>query len=669
MEENQYQLKLYGFFQTFIYIYIFIDSYVNLLSFAYNHNPVIRQLNQKLYQIPFLVNPVISHLVLFVFIIVISLAAKARKNINFSVYRHFVYPFLAGFLFYVISGFLFVEFGSNVSNVISFSPSGPKDSGLIRRGARGGLGQGWAVGCIIASYLLGALLIQVAFSNLTKHFKNNLKKDVWNVEEESFDQNKVLVQNEYLFNVPMQFYYRKKIHQGWMNINPFRGVMVLGVPGSGKSESIIIPFIKQFLARGFAMLVYDFKYPTLAQLTYYHYLKNQKTGALKDHKFHVINLDDIEYSQRINPLDTRYIRSLADAGETAEAIVTALKKGDRPSGNEQFFTQSAINFLSASIYFLAKYQNGQYSTLPHLLAFVGLPYEKIFQHLFSMVELHSLLAPFSSAYTNKAFEQLEGQIGSVRINISRLATKETFWVFGANDFDLKISNPPSVLVLANSPDSQNINSAFFASILLRVIRLVNNPGNNPCALVVDELPTLYLHKLDNLIATARSNKVAVMLGLQDLSQLQQQQGKETASTISSLMGSVISGAVRSKDTLDWLEKLFGRIKQTSQGLNIDRSKTGVNINERLDNLIPASKIANQNTGEVVAMVSRDNVETYGNYQTNTFKCKVTLDFKQINAEKAQYPSMPKFYDFGEAAERERFLLENLRRVYRDVESI
>lgn len=649
MEENQYQIKLYGFFQSFIYIYIFIDGYVNLFSFAYNHNPVIRQLNEKLYKVPFLVNPVISHLVLFVFIIIISLAAKARKNINFSVYRHFVYPFLAGFLFYVLSAFLFVMHCAE-ANLSPFGEVG------------GSRGWGWALG----SYLLGSLLIQVAFSNLTKHFKNNLKKDIWNVEEESFDQNKVLMQNDYLFNVPMQYYFKKKIHQGWMNINPFRGVMVLGVPGSGKSESIIIPFIKQFLAKGFAMLVYDFKYPTLAQLTYYHYLKNKKNGALKDHKFHVINLDDIEYSQRINPLDTRYIRSLADAGETAEAIVTALKKGDRPSGNEQFFTQSAINFLSASIYFLAKYQNGQYSTLPHLLAFVGLPYEKIFQHLFSMVELHSLLAPFSSAHTNKAFEQLEGQIGSVRINISRLATKETFWVFGANDFDLKISNPPSVLVLANSPDSQNINSAFFASILLRVIRLVNNPGNNSCALVVDELPTLYLHKLDNLIATARSNKVAVMLGLQDLSQLQQQQGKETASTISSLMGSVISGAVRSKETLDWLEKLFGRIKQTSHGLNIDRSKTGLNINERLDTLIPASKIANQNTGEVVAMVSRDNVENYGNYETNTFKCKVTLDFKQISAEKADYPAMPKFYDFGKADEREKFLLENLRKVCGEV---
>ena len=652
MEENQHQLKLYSFFQTFIYFYIFIDIYVQVFSYAYNKNPVLKQLNEKLYQIPFLANPVYSHIVVFVIIVFVSLAAKAKKNINFDVYKHFVYLFLIGLMLFATSAFMFIQ-----EHFMSSSPPFER-------------GKEWAVGVASAFYILGALLLQIAFSNLTKHFKNNLKKDIWNVEEESFDQNRMLVQNEYLFNVPMQFYYKKKVHSGWMNINPFRGCMVLGVPGSGKSESIIIPFIKQYLARGFAMMVYDFKYPTLASLTYYHYLKNHSNnGSLKNHSFHVINLDDIEYSQRINPLDTRYIKSLADAGETAEAIVTALKKGDRPQGNEQFFTQSEINFLSASIYFLAKYKNGIYSSLPHLLAFTSLPYDTLFKHLFTMTELQSLVAPFASAYKNKANEQLEGQIGSVRINISRLATKETFWVFGANDFDLKISNPPSVLVLANSPDSQNINSAFFASILLRIIRLVNAPGNNPCALVVDELPTLYLHKLDNLIATARSNKVAVMLGLQDLAQLQQQQGKETSNTISSLMGSVISGAVRSKETLDWLEKLFGKIKQTSQGLNIDRSKTGLNINERMDTLIPASKIANQNTGEVVAMVSRDNAETYGNYETNTFKCKVTLDFKQINEEKKHYPKLPKFYDFGSAQERDRVLMENLKRVYEEVENI
>lgn len=645
MEENQHQLKLYAFFQNFIYLFIFIDIYLHCFAMFYNGHKIIHELNAKLIKVSVIVNPVFSHTLIFLVIIIISLAAKAKKNPAFNIYNHFVYPFLAGLFLFISSVMVLVYI--------------PKTNSI------------WSAKTVVYAlkYIAGALLIQVAFSNLTKHFKNNLKKDIWNEEEESFDQNKELVQNEYLFNVPIKFYFRKKIHDGWMNINPYRGIMVLGVPGSGKSESVIIPFIKQFLERGFSMLVYDFKYPTLASLTYYHFRKDQSNGKLRNHSFHVINLDNIEYSQRINPLDTSYIRTLADAGETAEAIVSALKKGEKMQGNEQFFTQSAINFLSASIYYLAKRKGGKYSTLPHLLAFTSLSYDAIFQHLFTMPELESLIAPFASAHKNKAHEQLEGQIGSVRINISRLATKETFWVFGANDFDLKISNPPSVLVLANSPDSQNINSAFFASILLRIIRLVNSPGNNPCALVVDELPTLYLHKLDNLIATARSNKVAVVLGLQDLAQLQQQQGKETSNTITSIMGSVVSGAVRSKETLEWLERLFGKIKQTSQGLNIDRSKTGINFNERMDTLIPASKIANQNTGEVVAIVSKDNVEAYGNYESNAFKGKVVLDMKQISEEKKYYPELPKFYDFGTAQEREVMLLANLRRVYDEIKRL
>jgi hypothetical protein len=373
-----------------------------------------------------------------------------------------------------------------------------------------------------------SMLFQIALSNLTKAIPSLLKRDVWNVEEESFEQNRKKAESPDVFNIPMRFYFKRKVHNGWININPFRGLMVLGTPGSGKSESVIIPFIKQFLGKGYAMMVYDFKYPTLARMTYHHYLLNScPGGALQHHRFHVINLDDIEYSQRINPLDARYIRSLADAGETAEAIVTALKKGEKGSGggSDQFFTQSAINFLASAIYFLARHEQGRYSTLPHLLAFIAQPYERIFKCLFSMIELHSLLSPFYSAFQKGAFDQLEGQIGTLRINISRLATKETFWVFSGSEFDLRISNPPSVLVMANSPNSQNVNSAFFAAILLRIIRLVNEPGNHPCALVVDELPTLYLHKLDNLIATARSNKVAVVLGLQEITQLQQLQGK------------------------------------------------------------------------------------------------------------------------------------------------
>ena len=641
MEETSAQKKVYSFFQLFIYLFLFLDVYIHCFSIRYNKNPFAAPLNAKLYQIPVIANVLLSHLTLFIIILLISLTAAARKNINFHIYKHFIYPFLVGALFYLMSIFILPVMHGNPQFF-----------------------------CYAISYLSGPVLLQVALSNLTKRLKDKLKKDVWNEEEESFEQNKSFNSSPDIFNVPIRFFYKKRIHKGWMNINPFRGIMVLGVPGSGKTESIIIPFIKQFLAKGYSMMVYDFKYPALAKITYYHYLLNkQNNGSLKNHEFHCVNLDEIEYSRRINPLDAKYIKTLADAGETADAVVTALKKSDKASGSDQFFTQSAINFLSAAIFFLAKHQKGKYSTLPHLLAFIALPYDRIFTHLFSMIEIHSLLSPFKTAYDNKSFDQLEGQIGTLKIQISRLATKESFWVFSASDFDLKISNPPSIMVLANSPKGQNINSAFFAAVLVRTIGLINSPGNNPSAIVVDETPTLYLHKIDNLIATARSNKVAVVLGLQELPQFHLQYGKETANTITSIMGSVISGAVRAKETLDWLEKLFGKIKQNNTGLSIDRNKTSISINERMDTVIPASKIANQNTGEVVGIVSRDNQDTYGKYEANTFRCKVTLDLKAIDEEKKHYPDLPKLYDFGDDEQKANFLLTNLKNIYAEIEGI
>ena len=641
MEESQHLKKIYGMFEMIIYLYIFLDVYINTLSLNYNHSKFVAKINSKLWKLNVFTDIILSHTVLLGIIMIVALCANARKNIEYDFYKHFFYPFLAGSIFY----------GSSIIVIQKYN--------------------GWVQVIFYGlTYLLGAVILHVAFANLTKRIKTKLKKDLWNVEEESFLQNTEYVENPDIFNLPMQFVYKKKVHDGWMNINPFRGVMVLGVPGSGKSESVIVPAIKQFLSKGYSMLVYDFKYPTLAEITYYHYLLNkQHGGPLKDHEFHSINLDNVEYSRRVNPLMPHYVNTLAKAGETADAIVSALKKGEKGSGggSDQFFTQSAINFLAATIYFLSHKENGKYSSLPHLLAFLSKPYDIIFNHLFSMLEVHSLLSPFRSAYDNKAFEQLEGQIGTLRVNISRLATPESFWVFSGNDFDLKISNPKSVLVLANNIDGQNINSAFYAAVLNRTIAEVNSRGNNPCALIIDETPTLYLHKIENLIATARSNKVAVILGLQELPQFHQQYGKSTADTISSLMGSVISGAVRSKETLQWLETLFGKIKQNNVGLNIDRSKTSVNINERMDTVIPASKIANQNAGEVVAIVSRDNNMDLKDYHTNTFKCKIKLNLAQIDEEKKHYPELPKYYDFGGDEMKRKFLLKNMEQIYEEID--
>jgi hypothetical protein len=640
MEETPAQKSFFNLVQLSIYLYISIDIYTQCLSYRYQ-NVIALRLNSVLYKIPVLNNAVYSHVTVFLIVLVLAGLTQSRKDLKFDLHRHFTYSFVFGSLLYISSVFL-LKITDPTARLVAYS----------------------------VSYFVGAVLLHVAISNLSKKIFANIKEDIWNVEQESFPQNQSLVVTDHSFNLPIHFYHNRKVHKGWMNINPFRAAMVIGVPGSGKSESVIIPFIKQMLSKGFSMLVYDFKFPDLGKMTYYHYMMHHvNDGVLKEHAFHVINLDNVELSRRCNPLHARYIRSLGDATETAEAIISALLKTDKSSGSSQFFTQSAINFLAAVIYYLARFEKGKYSTLPHVIAFISGNYERIFNTLFSNIELQTILAPFKSAFENKAFDQLEGQIGTVRINISRIATKEAFWVFGAEDFDLKISNPPSVLVLANSPDTQSMNSAFYSAVLMRVVRLINTKNNHPSALVIDETPTLFLHKIENLIATARSNRVAVMLGLQEIPQFYLQYGKEVANSITSIMGTVISGAVRNKETLDWLEKLFGKVKQTTTGVSIDRSRTNVSINEKMDSLIPASKIANQNAGELVGLVSRENDTTYGMYQPNMFACKADINFPAIEKEKKEYRDLPNFYTFGTQEEKEAFLLHNLQKIFTEIETI
>lgn len=629
-------------FQSLIYFYIVLDTYIEVFSIELGKKKeFIAKINAVLYKLFFLSNPVYTHLFVFMLILIVSFATFSKKEIKYNWTKHFTVPIVIGTIFYILS--LYTIDNDMGMPLVTYS----------------------------LPFVLGAVLLHVAFSNLSKKVWTK-KDDIWNFEEESFPQNEKLVDTATSVNIPTTYYYNKKIRHGWMNINPFRGIMVIGVPGSGKSASILIPMIKQLLNKGFAAVIYDFKFPDLANVAWYHYNLNKAKGKLKDHKFYCVNIDNVELSYRCNPIAANYIKTLADASETAEAIISGLNREGKAAGggSSQFFQQSAINFLASIIYFLSKYENGKFSTIPHLLAFVSMPYDAIFNTLFTNPELVSLLAPFKSAYDNKAFDQLEGQIGTVRVSIGKISTAESFWVFSGNDFDLKISNPASVLVLANSPDTQNINSAFFSAVLMRTTRLINSKGNNPSAIIVDECPTIFLHKVENLIATARSNKVAVALGLQELPQFNQQYGKEVAATITSIMGSVISGAVRSKETLDWLEKLFGKVKQESRGMNVDRTKNSLNINYRMDSVIPASRIANQNAGEVVGIVSREQDNPYGrDYSPNLFACKVNLDFKAISAEEALYKPLPKVYNFGDEKQKRDFLLKNMLKIYDDVRQI
>lgn len=646
MEESKELQKLYGFMQAFIYITVCIEILL-FVHFPFSEN--ITPFLSKLAKIPIYSNILYSKLFTFFIIMVTCIGTRSKKDLELDPTKQIIFPLIFGFIMF---------FGSVC--FLFFKEKG--ENGL----------EWYNIAYIILS-IIGAILINSALDNISKRIKSNFMKDRFNIENESFEQSKDKVETEYSVNIPMKFFYNRKWHNGWLNIcNCFRGTFVIGTPGSGKSFSVINSFIRQHSAKGFAEVVYDFKFPELAKIAYYNYQKNKQLGKIPNNfKFNVINFSDIEYSRRINPLKREYIEILADATETAEALYESLQKGDKGSGgNSDFFKTSAVNLLAASIYFWSRYENGKYSDLPHVLAFLNQEYDVLFKVLFSEPELKSLVSPFEAAYKSGAVDQLEGQMASLKVQLSRLATKESFWVFSGNDFNLKVSDKkdPSYLIIANNPKTQSMNSALNALIINRLTRLVNTKGNYPTSIIVDECPTLYFYQLATLLSTARSNKVSICLGLQELPQLEEQYGKATAKTITSIIGNTLSGQAKAPETLDWLQKLFGKVKQVKEGVTIRRSETTINMNEQMDFVIPASKISSLQAGTLVGQVALDFGQE-DNFPTAMYHCKTNLDLKKIKKEEEAYKELPKVYNFGTADNREKLLQKNFKRIYDEVETV
>lgn len=637
MEESKELQKLYGFMQAFIYITVCIEI---LLFVHFPFSEQIMPLLSKMAKIPIYSNILYSKLFTFFIIMVTCIGTRSKKDLELDPTKQIIFPLIFGFIMF---------FGSIC--FLFFKEKG--ETSL----------EWYNIAYIILS-IIGATLINSALDNISKRIKSNFMKDRFNIENESFEQSKDKVETEYSVNIPMKFFYNRKWHNGWLNIcNCFRGTFVIGTPGSGKSFSVINSFIRQHSAKGFAEVVYDFKFPELAKIAYYNYQKNKQLGKIPSNfKFNVINFSDIEYSRRINPLKREYIEILADATETAEALYESLQKGDKGSGgNSDFFKTSAVNLLAASIYFWSRYENGKYSDLPHVLAFLNQEYDVLFKVLFSEPELKSLVSPFEAAYKSGAVDQLEGQMASLKVQLSRLATKESFWVFSGNDFNLKVSDKkdPSYLIIANNPKTQSMNSALNALIINRLTRLVNTKGNYPTSIIVDECPTLYFYQLATLLSTARSNKVSICLGLQELPQLEEQYGKATAKTITSIIGNTLSGQAKAPETLDWLQKLFGKVKQVKEGVTIRRNETTINMNEQMDFVIPASKISSLQAGTLVGQVALDFGQE-DNFPTAMYHCKTNLDLKKIKKEEEAYKELPKVYNFGTADNREKLLQKTLK---------
>lgn len=758
-EETREQQQMYNYFRSCIYIFLIIEIVMNLPVTA--DNRVTQFILDLLARFKVFNSVSGCKVVELVCICIVCIGTKAKKALKFNVRTMVVYPVLAGLtlvgLCFVFHGMYFgVSWFGFPANRILYA----------------------------LCSVVGTMLVHQGLDGIAKYYNNKVGEDRFNFENESFQQSETLVANDYSVNIPMIYYWKRRMHRGWINIiNPFRGTIVLGTPGSGKSFGVIDPFIRQHAAKGFAMMVYDFKYPTLAKTLFYQFCKNRKAGRLPVNcGFRTINFTDVEYSDRINPIQRKYIPDLAAASETAATLLASLNKGggEKKGGSEAFFTNSAENFLAAIIYFFVNFHpvgfkdgrklrrfilhegkkleimiknwddfnaidkdgnvvldfvdekgndvstdedrmfvdlngysykdrtgklvrinrcwyedrdgnevepdtvTGEYSDMPHVLSFLGRPYDQVFNILMQDDKIASLMAPFKSAYENKANDQLEGMVGTLRVNAARLVSPEAYWVFTGDDFDLKISDRehPSYLVIANDPEKEQVIGSLNALVLNRLITRVNSKGNIPVSIIVDELPTLYFHKIDRLIGTARSNKVAVTLGFQELPQLEADYGKVGMQKIITTCGNIFMGAARNKETLEWAQNdVFGKAKQTSRSISINDQKVSTTISEKMDYLVPAAKIADMATGWLAGQAARDftatdermldkfDIEQSEEFKTTKYFCKTHFDMKKIKREEEHYVPLPKIYEFKNDREKEIMLNRNFKRVNQEVEDM
>lgn len=758
-EETREQQQMYNYFRSCIYIFLILEIVMNLPITADNRvTQFVLDLLGRFKVFNSVSGCKVAELVC---ICIVCIGTKAKKALKFNVKTMVIYPVLAGL---TLVGLCFLFHGMD----FGMSWMGFPTNRIL-----------YAVCSVV-----GTMLVHQGLDGIAKYYNYKVGDDRFNFENESFQQSEVLANNDYSVNIPMIYYWKRKMHKGWINIiNPFRGTIVLGTPGSGKSFGIIDPFIRQHAAKGFAMMVYDFKYPTLAKTLFYQFCKNRKAGRLPQNcSFRTINFTDVEYSDRINPIQRKYIPDLAAASETAATLLASLNKGggEKKGGSEAFFTNSAENFLAAIIYFFVNFHpvgfrngkklkryislegkkleivirnwddfnaidekgnvvldfvdengndvstdedrmfvdlngfcytdrtgkkiriercwsedemgnevepdtvTGEYSDMPHVLSFLGRSYDQVFNILMQDDKIASLMAPFKSAFENKANDQLEGMVGTLRVNAARLVSPEAYWVFTGDDFDLKISDKdhPSYLVIANDPEKEQVIGSLNALVLNRLITRVNSKGNIPVSIIVDELPTLYFHKIDRLIGTARSNKVAVTLGFQELPQLEADYGKVGMQKIITTCGNIFMGAARNKETLEWAQNdVFGKAKQTSRSISINDQKVSTTISEKMDYLVPAAKIADMATGWLAGQAARDftatddkmldrfDIEQSEEFKTTKYFCKTHFDMKKIKKEEEHYVALPKIYEFKNDREKEIMLNRNFKRVNQEVEDM
>ncbi|HZW71662.1 MAG TPA: conjugal transfer protein MobC [Hanamia sp.] len=597
--------RFLGILVLILHFYFSCYGAFSELHFAY---PIVDRILVNIYKLSIFKTMLIVKSVALAFLVVSLVGTKGKKTENIKFSTALTYA-IWGLLLYFISG---IAFKLQLSYVV-------------------------IAAIYISVTTIGFLLFLSGISMMCRIINVNLNKDIFNDENETFPQEERKLENEYSINLPAKYRYKKKYRNSWINvINPFRGSLVMGTPGAGKSYFVIRHIITQHIKKGFAMFLYDFKYDDLTKIAYNTLLNNTRHYKVKP-KFFVINFEDLNHSHRCNPLDPASMWDITDAMESSRTFMLGLnrewikKQGD-------FFVESPINFVTALIWFLKKYEDGIYCTLPHAIELAQVEYKFLFALLRTEPEIEVLINPFISAWQNEAYDQLEGQIASAKISMARLVSPSLYYVLSGNDFSLDLNNPvdPKIICMGNNPLKQQVYSAVLSLYISRTIKLVNQKNKLKCNLIFDEFPTIYFNNIDSLIATARSNKVATTLAVQDYSQLKKDYGREQAEVIMNIVGNILSGQVTG-DTAKQLSERFGKIMQERQSITVNSQDTSVSKSTQLDFAVPASKIATLSSGEFVGLVADD---PDNKVDLKVFHNEIINDHKSIKDEEAAYKELP-----------------------------
>lgn len=566
------------------------------------------------------------------FLLISLIGIKGKKNDKLKL-MHALWPLVLGFLIFGFSHLvLFLLLDEEMLSILYMAVTG-----------------------------LGYVLVLSGGSLLSRLLKDRLNPEVFNHLNETFPQEERCLENEFSVNLPAQYRLKNRGRNSWINIiNPFRALLVAGTPGSGKSYFVIRHVITQHIRKGFSMFVYDFKYDDLSRIAY-NTLINSSASYKVDPDFYTINFDRLSHTHRCNPLEPDTMLDITDASEAARTIMLGLnREWIRKQGD--FFVESPINFLTAIIWFLKKHRRGKFCTLPHVIELMQMEYEKLFTVLRTEPEIEVLINPFVSALAKKAFDQLEGQVASAKITMARLSSPQLYYVLSKSEFTLDLNNPnePKIICMGNNPQKQQVYGAVLSLYISRIVKLVNQKGKLKSSLVFDEFPTIYFNGIDSLIATARSNKVATCLGVQDYSQLRKDYGREQAEVIMNTVGNFISGQVLG-DTAKQLSERFGRINQKRESISINSSETSVSKSTQLDQAVPVSTISSLSSGEFVGIIADTPDQKI---ELKAFHSTIINDHESLRREEENYVPIPKVRDILPEE-----ILENYHRIKRDVEEI